>query len=598
MPSSPVYTRLEQSQKQIRVLIIQPGQPEQPVRCAFDFISLKGIPIPPYETVSYAWGKAVFSEEIYVNDQVFKVAINAKNVLVAMRYPDRQRIVWIDAICIDQGDLEDRNYCVQLMCEIYSNTCAGFVWLGEDDINAKQTFRALEEMYDEARLQTKDFATFKETVWPQWWNVHRPPTSVKYNPEAMARMFEKSWFARLWVVQEAALAPDSICHCGSSSIPLTHLLRAAVWLYSQSKALPQPMVRTTLHGLARAVHVASYADSIFEVPFQAETNLLWMMNTLRQYDVSMDQDHVYRLLGMYQRFKPGLDALPAGIAPDYSRAVRDIYCDAAKLAMAELNSADTLLYVCHRTTEEVKTNWLPTWIPQWQRKQDLEVDYFPLNHKGFHAGGPSCTVGSNVFMEGRLDVLSLEGFILDEIHSVAPVFVASMLENAEGLLVWVKHIEDLVPGSDLDNGDLALTLIASLSHARALMTQKQAQAGYAAIKHFMVEHGHLPRIKDNYQKPNASIAHAYLEALSRWSKNRCFFITCKGYIGIGPKVVRSDDVVVILQGCSVPLVLRHYLRSEASYFVVGQAYVNGVMFGEGVVAHRARGRCDDIMHLV
>ncbi|KAK4556992.1 hypothetical protein LTR86_005973 [Recurvomyces mirabilis] len=564
MPSSPVYTCLEQSQKQIRVLIIQPGRSEQPVRCAFDIISLKGIPIPPYETVSYAWGKAVFSEEIYVNDQVFKVAINAKSVLVAMRYPDRQRIVWIDAICIDQGDLEDRNYCVQLMCEIYSNTCAGFIWLGEDNINAKQTFRALEEMYDEARLQTKDFATFKETVWPQWWNVHRPPTSVKYDPEAMARMFEKSWFARL----------------------------------CQSKALPQPMARTILHGLARAVHVASYADAIFEVPFQAETNLLWMMNTLRQYDVSMDQDHVYGLLGMYQRFKPGLNALPAGIAPDYSRAVRDIYCDAAKLAMAELNSADTLLYVCHRTAEEVQTNWLPTWIPPWQRKQDLNVDYFPLNHKGFHAAGPSCTVGSDAFMEGQLDVLSLEGFILDEVCSVAPVFVASMLENAEELLGWVKRIEGLVPGSDLDNGDLALTLVASLSHARAPMTQKQAQAGYAAIKHFTLEHGHLPRTKDNHQMPNARIAHSYLEALSRWSKNRCFFITREGYLGIGPKVVRSCDVVVIIQGCSVPLVLRHSLRSEASYFVVGQAYINGFMIGEGIVAHRARGRCDDIMHLV
>jgi hypothetical protein len=92
------------------------------------------------------------------------------------------------------------------------------------------------------------------------------------------------------VVQEAALAPQSVCFYGSSTIPLSILQRAAFWLYSKSRTVSGPLYGHA--GLARAVHLASYTDELFATPFRTENNLLWMLNTLKQYDASRDEDHV------------------------------------------------------------------------------------------------------------------------------------------------------------------------------------------------------------------------------------------------------------------------------------------------------------------
>jgi len=76
-------------------------------------------------------------------------------------------------------------------------------------------------------------------------------------------------------------------------IPLSVIQRAAIWLYSKSKSSQGPLSGHS--GLARAVHLASYTDELFETPFRTENNLLWMLNTLKQYDTSHHEDHVCKL---------------------------------------------------------------------------------------------------------------------------------------------------------------------------------------------------------------------------------------------------------------------------------------------------------------
>jgi hypothetical protein len=118
-----------------------------------------------------------------------------------MRLPDRDRVVWIDSICINQEDTDERNYQVALMCTIYSGAVECLVWIGEDDDGSVEaTFASLRELYIEARRVTADFETFKQTVWPGWWSVYGEPSQVKFDPQAMAQLFYRPWFARLWYV--------------------------------------------------------------------------------------------------------------------------------------------------------------------------------------------------------------------------------------------------------------------------------------------------------------------------------------------------------------------------------------------------------------
>ncbi|KAK3069458.1 hypothetical protein LTR53_012190 [Teratosphaeriaceae sp. CCFEE 6253] len=584
---SPGYRALDQTRKEFRVLVVEPGLPEQPVRCTFTTASLSDSAIPAYETVSYVWGDTGLRGIVSVDGHDLDVPLTARKVLERMRDPDRPRTVWIDAVCIDQRNLRDRNYLVQLMCEIYSHTTVGFVWLGEDDCDVRRTFGAIRGLYEEARRETEGFETFKETVWPGWWQVYGSPTSVQFEPESMARLFSNSWFSRLWCVQEAALAPRSICHCGAHSIPLLHLLRAAIWLYSKNKTLPEPL--SGMSGLARAVHIASYTDELLESPFQKGSNLLWMMNTLRQYDASLDKDHIYGLIGMYQRFTSNYD-LPPSLAPRYDRSAQDIYSDATKLAMAELERADPLLYICHHSTEEVENNWLPTWIPQWQRKQDLTIDTWPLNYSGFTASGAT-KVRIDLAAREALGTLTLDGFVLGRVKAFTAAFTSDVLRSGGEYLRLSACAEALVAGVGAEAGELAQTLVASLSQQRTPMGRGQCVAGYRALRQVLLKQEQLPepahKSDEDIDSETIATSRTYREALDRWLRNRCVFVTQAGHVGAGPKVMREDDLITILCGSRVPIILRRRGQTDA-YVVVGPAYVNGVMLGEAFEAHRAR----------
>lgn len=195
---SPIYHRLDQARKEIRLFVLEPGSGTTPIRGNFKTALLSQESKPTYDTASYAWGNAALRDSVSVDGFDLSVPRSAVQVLQRMRLAGNERTVWIDSVCIDQTDAEDRSYQVQLMSEIFSCTSANFVWLGEDDGDAEETFEMIQALYDEARRETDEFSTFKASVWPDWWQVYSPPTSVHLREELMVRLFNNPWFARLW----------------------------------------------------------------------------------------------------------------------------------------------------------------------------------------------------------------------------------------------------------------------------------------------------------------------------------------------------------------------------------------------------------------
>ena len=198
MTSSPIYRELDQAKKETRLIVIGPGFGQDAIRCVMQTISLLEEPLPKYETISYVWGNAALRGTVYVNDHMLDIPLSAEVVLRRMRDTQSERTVWIDSLCIDQTDMVDRNYQVQLMCDIYSSTALGLIWLGEDNGCAEDIFVSIQALYDEARLETNDFRNFKNTVWPGWWDAYGPPSAVKFSAEHLARFFDLPWFSRLW----------------------------------------------------------------------------------------------------------------------------------------------------------------------------------------------------------------------------------------------------------------------------------------------------------------------------------------------------------------------------------------------------------------
>jgi hypothetical protein len=87
---------------------------------------------PSYEALSYAWGKDVADRPILIDGKPFNIRNNLYDALRRLHLVDKARELWIDAICINQIDVEERNFQVAQMGNIYANAKEVAIWLGAE----------------------------------------------------------------------------------------------------------------------------------------------------------------------------------------------------------------------------------------------------------------------------------------------------------------------------------------------------------------------------------------------------------------------------------------------------------------------------------
>lgn len=84
-----------------------------------------------YEAISYCWGEPRGELPMMLNGQPFEAPVSAIEVLQRFRHPKKRRNVWIDAICIDQGNLEEKQFQIPMMADIYHSATRTLAWLGD-----------------------------------------------------------------------------------------------------------------------------------------------------------------------------------------------------------------------------------------------------------------------------------------------------------------------------------------------------------------------------------------------------------------------------------------------------------------------------------
>ncbi|PVH75604.1 HET-domain-containing protein, partial [Cadophora sp. DSE1049] len=127
------YPPLDASKSEIRLLRLHPASLyDGDIYCELFHTSLESDPLLLYETVSYTWGKfdVMKPSHVYLHSQFIKVTSNLEDCLRCLRLVDKDRVIWVDALCIDQQSLSDRSSQVGLMHLIYRRTSGGLFWLG------------------------------------------------------------------------------------------------------------------------------------------------------------------------------------------------------------------------------------------------------------------------------------------------------------------------------------------------------------------------------------------------------------------------------------------------------------------------------------
>lgn len=112
----PAYSSLEEGE--MRLLVLEPGTQNSFVRCKLYTCSQNDR--IPYQALSYTWGDPTKVQSIDCNGEDMQIASNLHQALLHLCHPRRTRILWIDALCINQDDSNERGQQVQLMREIYA----------------------------------------------------------------------------------------------------------------------------------------------------------------------------------------------------------------------------------------------------------------------------------------------------------------------------------------------------------------------------------------------------------------------------------------------------------------------------------------------
>ncbi|KAJ4991558.1 heterokaryon incompatibility protein [Stagonosporopsis vannaccii] len=175
---------LDTDKHEIRLLHLEPAPFADDIKVRLETVSLDDV--PNYEALSYAWGTMPSPLPVLVDVCHFlTITENLDWALRCLRYRSQyNRVLWIDALCINQNDLEERKHQVQLMRDIYRSASDVVIWLGADE--NRELGRLLRHIiYGVAPASLDHIQMLKEDV------IH------------LSRL---PWFSRVWVVQELALS--------------------------------------------------------------------------------------------------------------------------------------------------------------------------------------------------------------------------------------------------------------------------------------------------------------------------------------------------------------------------------------------------------
>lgn len=187
------YSPLDVSRREIRVLVVHPGEFGEPIRGSIRHVSLRSE--PRYETISYCWGSKKKRTLIRLNEGSVSVPASSAAALRRVRSTDQPRMVWIDAICINQRDDDERGQQVSMMAEIYRSSTHNLIYLGEGDASTKLALECLDRIIEEIREDTDDFtAVIGTCLDPNQWTYTHSGLRCEVNFDALQSFYKLPWF--------------------------------------------------------------------------------------------------------------------------------------------------------------------------------------------------------------------------------------------------------------------------------------------------------------------------------------------------------------------------------------------------------------------
>jgi ankyrin repeat protein len=195
---------------------------DDPIQCQL-FESKLAAPeaIGDYAALSYTWGSTFRPCDITMNGSNMSVTKNAYLALRDLRYKEKDRVLWIDVLCIDQSNVEERGQQVQQMGSIYGKAERVIIWLGEATYDTDYVMHYMKQLEKDVIEHTSnDWKVSDEQLVEIWLAVihHLRDDQKDLLREGLRSLLDRSWFKRVWIIQETANARAAEIVCGGKSI--------------------------------------------------------------------------------------------------------------------------------------------------------------------------------------------------------------------------------------------------------------------------------------------------------------------------------------------------------------------------------------------
>ncbi|KAK4446763.1 heterokaryon incompatibility protein-domain-containing protein [Podospora aff. communis PSN243] len=312
VPGAYRYTPITKSGG-IRLLRLQPSEREgssihcslfhysQPLNNKFQRSDL-------YEALSYVWGNALERRRIFVDGFQFEVTWNLHRALEHLRHPVLERILWVDAVCIDQQNDDEKAHQVASMASIYARANRVVVWLGDDTHGGEVALEAI------------------RVANPKALSYGTSGDDQELGRTLVLRLLKNPWFERMWVLQEVAAARQVIMKCGHAEIDGVAFCSGldSLGVSSDIDSSLKATIRTATHLIRaapwRSRNLASVSAERFSLDIGPLAELVDMYRNRKATDC---RDKIFALLGMSNDNWQGKNAR---IVADY-RSSWDAICE-------------------------------------------------------------------------------------------------------------------------------------------------------------------------------------------------------------------------------------------------------------------------------
>ncbi|KAK5120411.1 hypothetical protein LTR85_006350 [Meristemomyces frigidus] len=603
------YQPFDDSTRETRIMVLHPGTREDILRVSLETVSLPSddlAPPPRYEALSYAWGSrenpvdlsvvayrhgvttrkvlrklAPAWSHLRLKDQdplrrvesgTIGITQNLAAALPYLRLEDRERRLWIDAVCVNQQDLAERGSQMKQMASIFSQADLVIAWIGLDRPDCRVAFDFMTWLGTNVAVNWNKYAMSSISEdYPGLANFHEELEMSQADSDAIICMMGRPWFRRLWVRQEVQMARQALLMCGSSAVDWNVFRNAVFCLYTKRiiHDSREEMESLETH-LIPTFDVVNYSD----IP-------QGLGETLRRARLCLcedPRDRLYALMNVITSF----ERQAWSIEPDYTLSTRHVYEEASRSYMEAMGAVDLLRYCDIGTRSHIPG--LPTWVPSWDCLDKL-ASSLPQDSADCHT---LALIGRESGQD--LSVLSCKGldvaivrkrfeFRLDNVDNLEVVRELRRIFHSLKDHIELHHVGDKVHLTALPSvllGGIIYELWDPPYH-----NAPTAEAARAAVaKLWDIGLSDIQCAEDLSTRELAR----FVGRVRFMCRGRALFITDGGKLGIGPKSLAEGDHICVLLGCWVPLAIRPVPNgSRTTYLVVGECYGDSLMAGEAIL---------------